>query len=289
MLSLYFQVDYTGKHCTGEALSHQWTIIEALGINIKRVPKLQSLKIFGWLDVRKSISLFEKAHIARLTASLRHLNFSLPMGAEGQDSLAELHELFWKNVVVRHMLKPAINLESLAIKRDAFDAQFFDISQLVTYPRLVALSLKNIVWEDGTTGQGGTVVPSPLEDFIVRHGKTLKILKLSRCSIMVKEYGRVLPLCYWADVYERLANALTELVELEVRPDEMPYLSSTRPPNMVMLWNYYRLKRLDGIERDEEALREFKEVVKERAMDTGLEFDREAKGWSGWDQESDEE
>lgn len=126
-------------------------------------------------------------------------------------------------------------------------------------------------------------MPPSLEDFIVRHGKTLKIFKLSGCLIKVKDYGRVLPLCYWADVYKRLANALTELVELEVRFENIPYMSTTPPPNDVLPWPYYRLKRLEVMERDEGALEEFKAVVKKRAMDTDLDFDREAIGWSGWD------
>ena len=89
---------------------------------------------------------------------------------------------------------------------------------------------------------------------------------------------------------QQLANAQTELVELEVRFDEIPYLSSTGPPNEFFLpWPYHALKSLDGMERDEEALGEFKAVVKKRAMNIDLDFDPEAKGWSGWDEKSDEE
>ena len=284
MLSLYFQVYYSGRLRTREACSHQWTIIEALGINIELVPKLRSLKIFGWLSCHKSSSLYEKAHIARLTASLRHLDFSLPENAVGQDD-SESRELFWKEVVVRHMLKPAINLESLTISEVWGEKQYLDISQsqLTTYPRLAALSLKAIVWEDGTIGQEGIVMPPPLEDFIVRHGKTLKILKLSGCSIHVIDHGRVPPLCYWAGIYNRLANALTELVELEVRYEHTPYISYTDSPNeFVIPWPLYYLRRLEGMGRDEEVLEEFKAVVKKRAVDTDLDFDREAQGWSGW-------
>lgn len=289
MLSLYFSVYYTGRYCTGKAHSHQWTIIKALGMNIKHSPKLQSLKIFGWLDVGNSISLFDEAHIKRLTASLRHLDFSLPGSFNGHED-SESPKLCWKKVVVGHILEPAVNLESLSIKRNSNQIQYLDISQLVTYPRLAALSLDNIVWDDGTTGQEGILVPPPLEDFIVRHCKTLKILKLYKCSINVKDYGRIPPLCYWAGVYKRLTNALTELVELDVRFDKVPYFSSTPPPNeFVLPWVYFRLKRLEGAGQDEEALEEFKAVVKKRAMESGSDFDREAKGWSRWDEESDEE
>ena len=293
MLSFYFNVYYTGRHFSGDALSHQWNIVEALGMNGKRLPGLQSLKIFGWLDACKFISLFDKAKLTQLTASLRHLSFSLPAGATGpEDSMSREH--FWKQVVVRNMLKPAVNLESLAIKGVWGEKQCLDISQvlLATYPRLAALSLKGIIWEDGTIGHGDVIVPPPLEDFIVRHRETLKILKLDGCSIHVEDYGREPPICYWADVYKRLADALTELVELEVEFDEgkdIPYLSSTGPPNKFVLpWSYYRLERLEGTERDAEALEEFKAVVKKRATNTGSHFNREGKGWSGWDEEREE-
>lgn len=135
---------YPGRHGTGEARSHQWNIIEALGVNGKH-PKLTSLKIFGWLDVHK-FSIFEKVHIGKLTASSRHLNFSLPARAHGQADSGS-HGLYWKEFVVRHILKPAINLESLAIREVWGEKQYLDVSQaqLITYPRLAALSLKGIV------------------------------------------------------------------------------------------------------------------------------------------------
>jgi hypothetical protein len=270
MLALYFDVYYTGRHQTGKAYSHQSAIVYALGRNKYHLPKLQSLKIHGLLDSCEPgfISLFDKAPITRLIASLRHLDFSLPCGTTGLlDS--KLQELFWKQVVVRHVLQPAVNLESLAITRrgSCDEAQCLDISQaqLATYPRLAALLLTEIVWEDGTIGQGDIVTPSPLEDFIVRHRKTLKKLELHNCTINVKDYGRRPPVCYWADVYKRLANALTELVELKVYNFEVPYLSSTGPSARPLLpLPYYDLKRLEGMERDAEALKEFEAVVKNR-------------------------
>jgi hypothetical protein len=288
MLSFYFKMYHKRHYFAEDAFHHRWTIVEALGMNIKRFPELISLKIFGWLDNCEHASLFDKAKIARLAASLRHLSFSLPAGVTGAEVLTS-HEQFWKQVVVQNMLKPAVNLESLAIKGVRGEKNSLDISQalLATYPRLAALSLQGIIWEDGTIGRGN-IVPPPLEDFIVRHRETLKILKLSGCSIHVEGYGRKPPICYWADVYKRLANALTELVELEVEFDEgkkIPYLSSTNPPNeSVLPWSYNRLKRLEGMERDAEALEEFKAVVKKRATITGSHFNPEGKGWSGWDE-----
>jgi hypothetical protein len=146
--------------------------------------------------------------------------------------------------------------------RESGGPQCLDVSQaqLATYPRLAALSLRNIVWEDGAIGEGDNA-PLPLEDFIVRHRKTLKKLELHNCSISV---GRISgrPLCYWADVYKRLANALTGLLELEVEYHvenrEGPYVYSSldRSP----------LKRLEGTGQDAVAFEEFKAVVKSRGM-----------------------
>ena len=130
--------------------------------------------------------------------------------------------LFWKEVVVEAMLKLAIKLESLEIIRlDIFwvsndpEEQCFDLSQVPTYPRLGELSLKHVVFEDATTDEKGVVIPSEVENFIVRHARTLKKLKLHCCAIKVTK-GRTRPFCYWADIFDRLAKALTKLAELEL-------------------------------------------------------------------------
>ena len=263
---------YTGKHHSGNVYSHQSGIFLSLGNNRNRLPKLQSLEIRGLLDTCNPVftSLFDKAPITWLTASLRHLDFSLPCGTTGPFSEESgLREQFWKQVALRRILRPAVNLESLAISHQCEsieDAHHFDVSQaqLATYPRLAALSLLNIVWEDCTIGQGGIVTPSSVEDFIVRHRETLKKLELYFCTINVKDCGRKPPVCYWADVYKRLANSLTELVDLEVKTFDVPYQSTTPPEENLIPRPYYPLQRLEGMERDAEALKEFEAVVKNR-------------------------
>ena len=109
----------------------------------------------------------------------------------------------------------------------------------------------------------------------MRHSKTLKKLELRDCSIKVKGHGREPPVCYWADVYKRLANALIELIELEVEFQidgyEIPYLS---PRTGFHNGNkpYYSLEILEGTGLDAEALEEFKVVVKNRGMDADSRF-----------------
>ena len=253
--------------------SHQWDIVYALGRNRNPLPELQSLIFSGWLISTEFASFFDEAPIAWLTTSLRHLSFSLPRSCLGIDKW-EARKLYWKQVAVRRMLQPAANLESLEITRHQSsewpEKQCLDILQLPTYPRLAALSLKNIIWEGGTSGEGNVVTPFPLEDFIVHHNKTLKKLELHNCSILVEKRSGP-PLFYWADIYMRLAKALTELVELEVELDseihEKPYVCVGRK-------SYYPMEKLEGTEQDALALEQFKVVVKNQAMGG---FDREAK------------
>ncbi|KAH9991007.1 hypothetical protein BJV77DRAFT_560332 [Russula vinacea] len=232
-LELYFEAHYVespsylsflwdGKVTTH---SHQWDIVYALGRNRNPLPELQSLIFSGWLHAPNFASFFDEAPIAWLTASLRHLSLSLPRGCLGADEW-EARVQYWKQVAVRRVLRPAANLESLKITRHQSsewpEEQCLDISQLPTYPRLAALSLKNIIWEEGTIGEGNVVTPFPLEDFIVHHSKTLKKLELRNCSILINK-GFETPLSYWADIYKRLAEALTKLTELEVEFDIKRY------------------------------------------------------------------
>jgi hypothetical protein len=252
--------------------SHQWDVLYSIGSNRNPLPELRSFEIYGWHCSSEFSSLFEEAPIASLIASLRHLHFSLPL-VRSEDSMSR--ELLWKKVVMRRLLQPAENLESLKIIRSpAWDnKQFLDVSQaqLATYPRLTVLSLWGIAWEDGKIGQAGMIMPPPLEDFIMRHRTTLKKLSMNNCSINVGGKSR-LPFCYWADIYKRLAEALTELVEVEA--ESLFHLHES--PYVYLVGDTYRpvesLKepeRLEGREKDRLALKEFKAVVKKRRTDGG--------------------
>ena len=101
------------------------------------------------------MALFDEAPILWLAASLRHLSFTVPRmtTVDKQESLKR----FWKQVVVRRVLQPAVYLESLVITGNGLwseDEQGFDVSQALfaTFPRLAALSLMFVVWGDGTSG-----------------------------------------------------------------------------------------------------------------------------------------
>ena len=261
--------------------SHQWDILRAIGKTRIPLPELQSFKIYGWHCSAEFGSLFDQAPITRLIASLRHLHFSPPL-VRPEDSVSR--ELLWKQVVMRRLLQPAKNLESLKISRSQArdNKQCLDTSQIhlaATYPRLTALSLSGIAWEDGKIGQGGIIMPPPLEDFIMRHRNTLKKLDIDNCSISVGAISRV-PSCYWADIYKRLTDAMTELVEVKVGfffgPHESPYVylagDTYRPVESLM-----ETERFEGRERDRLALDEFKAVVKNRRTGGSQDLDHEAK------------
>jgi hypothetical protein len=252
--------------------SHQWDVLHAIGNNKDPLPELQSFKIYGWHCSGAFSSLFDETPIAWLVASLRHLHFSLPL-VRPEDSVSR--EQLWKQVAMQRLLQPAVNLESLKITRSqAWDnKQFLNISQaqLATYPRLTVLSLWGIAWDDGKIGQGGIIMPPPLEDFIMRHRTTLKKLNIDNCSINVGERSR-LPFCYWADIYKRLAEAMTELVEVEVEslfgPHESPYVYLVRDTYRPVE-GLKEMERLEGREQDRLALEEFKAVVKKRRTGGG--------------------
>jgi hypothetical protein len=245
--------------------SHQWDIVHALGSNRNSLPALESLKLYGCLCCKDELMLlFEEAPIAWLAASLRHLSFTLPRMTK-IDKPGSI-ERFWKQVALRRVLQRAVNLESLVIIGSG-GSQCLDVSQaqLATFPRLAALSLIHIIWEDDISGQGDMV---PLE-FIVRHQKTLKKLELRNCAINVgKRFGP--PHFYWADIYKRLANVLTGLVELKVKfklkENEIPYFYYGSYPSCNCL-NKYDLKGTTpdaALAQDAPALEEFRAVVKTR-------------------------
>lgn len=272
-LALYFDVYY---HNFSSFQGHQWDILSALRgeNNLRVLSELQSLKIYGWLD----LGCRRDAPITWLTSSLRHLSFSLPWDHKDHYGYHDSKSRAQVVPRLRCMLEPAVNLESLAIGRSGV-SKCHDVpkwqAELPTYLRLAALSLTNIIWEDGTISERDIVMPPPLEDFIMRHSKTLKKLELRNCSIKVKGHGREPPVCYWADVYKRLANALTELIDLEVEFQidgyEIPYLSPRTGPHSGNK-PYYSLEILEGTGLDAEALEEFKVVVKNRGMDADSRF-----------------
>ena len=253
--------------------SYQQDIVYALGNNQNPLPALESLELDGWHYDDDEMLLFDEAPITQLAASLRHLSFTVPKST--MINKLESVERFWKQVLVRRVLQPAVHLESLVITGNAErrrEAQCFDVSQ-VQFPRLAALSLRHIIWEDVTSDQDDTV---PLE-FIMRHQKTLKELELHNCAINVRNrFGP--PHRYWADINKRLANALTGLVELYVdfqfedSAQEIPYVhfEGHHSPRICLNKDDFKGKAPDdALAQDALALEEFRVSVESQGMGCG--------------------
>ena len=186
---------------------------------------------------------------------------------EDEDAEYEALSFFWHQVV-ENVLSPAVNLESLTIESLMIDVDLtrrispFLNFNLLAYPRLTALSLGNIVWEDGSAIHG--IILPGVEKFVVRHGKTLKKLELRSCAIDVPG-GKDVPYRFWAAVWKRLANELTELVDLkvefEVTPlgdQEMQYAYSDGE------FHYIYFEEQVGTDEDAPALEAFRAIVEAR-------------------------
>jgi len=135
----------------------------------------------------------------------------------------------------------------------------------ITCPRLTSLSLSNFVWDDVRTDFQAVV--TQVEDFIVRHGKTLKKLELHDCTICVPpplgDGTGPTPVRSWAAVWNRFADELTELVDLVV-----VYNSHRRYVYFLRVQEFGRFDSysafLPGIEEDTPALEALVTIVKGR-------------------------
>ena len=187
----------------------QWHVLGALGCNPNPLPSLHSLTIEKLLPVPHP--LFAKGPFRQIIASLRHLRFLTHVGDynHNQDSRWK----FWKEVVEQNLLLPAVNLESLSMTCGMGSAPPIDYN-LLAYPRLTALSLGNIIWVIRVAPSGSTkgeMLPE-VENFVVRHGKTLKKLELRNCAMAVLRDSTVRR--SGAAIWTRFANELTKLVDL---------------------------------------------------------------------------
>ena len=190
----------------------QWDVLGALACNPNPLPALQSLQIdnlFAYPD-----ELYAAGPFQRIVASLRGLRL-LVQDADYKSDMDHLPaEDFWADVIGPRVLQPAANVESLALSCNLEFGSLFrlDLSSL-SFPCLTSLSLSNFVWDDARANP--QVVVPEAEDFIVRHGKTLKELELHSCIICVP-HDRSTPVRSWAAVWNRFAEELTELVGLVV-------------------------------------------------------------------------
>ncbi|KAH8993861.1 hypothetical protein EDB86DRAFT_1315852 [Lactarius hatsudake] len=190
--------------------SLQWDVLRGLACNPNPLPALRSLQIDNWFASPND--LYAAAPFQRMVASLRDLRLAV------QDAKSDMYNYptqeIWPNVIEWRVLHPAVNLESLSMSCNFKCGSLIRLDlRSVTFPHLTSLSLSNFVWDDVRVDRRAVVLEA--EDFIVRHGKTLKKLELQSCMICVME-NRPTPVRSWAAVWKRFADELTELVDLVV-------------------------------------------------------------------------
>ncbi|KAH9030890.1 hypothetical protein EDB85DRAFT_2290300 [Lactarius pseudohatsudake] len=190
--------------------SLQWDVLGGLACNPNPLPALRSLQIDNWFAFHDD--LYAAAPFQRMIASLRDLCLTV------QDAKSDMYNFpaqeIWPDVIEWRVLHPAVNLESLSMSCNFKCGSLIRLDLgSVTFPHLTSLSLSNFVWDDVRVNPRAVVLEA--EDFIVRHGKTLKKLKLQSCKICVPR-NRPTPVRSWAAVWKRFADELTELVDLVV-------------------------------------------------------------------------
>jgi hypothetical protein len=145
---------------------------------------------------------------------LRDLHFSVQDTDYNVDDEHFVPHDFWTYVIGRRVLRPAVNLTSLAMESSVGFGSLRRINlRTITFPCLTSLSLSSFAWDDIRLDP--QCVTLEAEEFIVRHGKTLKKLELQSCTIAIRR-TRSAPVRSWTTVWNRFADQLTELVDLNV-------------------------------------------------------------------------
>ena len=191
----------------------QSDVLEELACNPNPLLALQSLDINTWFALH--YGLYHAAPFKQIVASLRDLRFTVQDIKYRPDCPNEIGHDFWTYVIGPFVLQPAVNLTSLAMKSSVSCGSLIRLDLgSITLPCLTLLSLSCFAWDD--TRLDPQKVTLGAEDFIVRHGKTLKNLALWYCTIAIP-YNASTPVRSWMAVWNRFADELTELVDLKVK------------------------------------------------------------------------
>jgi hypothetical protein len=235
----------------------QFDVFEGLVYNPNPLPALRSLHINAWFALNDD--LYAKAPFKRIVASLRDLHLNVQDTDYKTDHDDFTAHDFWSDVIGPRVLEPAVNLTSLSMESSAEFGSLIclDLSSII-FPYLTSLSLSNFTWDD--TRHDHRVVSLEAEDFIVRHGKTLKKLKLHSCTICIP-YNRSTPARSWATVWNRFTDELTKLVDLNVE-----YNFGLRYVQYLPEYGFSTLSTyaIPGTEQDISALEALSTIVKGR-------------------------
>ncbi|KAH9895930.1 hypothetical protein C8Q73DRAFT_789726 [Cubamyces lactineus] len=180
------------------------TVLKAL-LRGAGLPRLKSLTMANLMPF--PFAHYESREFADLLSSVEHLHISF----HGEDSVRgsrgrEMWNSLWHEVVPIHFLGPTqMRLTSLTLMSDQPVGRVprIDLSGLF-FPVLRHLELGGITFDHHRR----------IEDFIVRHGKTLATLVLDSCPMHMPNNNDG-PLWSWCDVCDRFAENLEGLVDVQ--------------------------------------------------------------------------
>ncbi|KDQ55132.1 hypothetical protein JAAARDRAFT_37648 [Jaapia argillacea MUCL 33604] len=241
----------------------------------KPLPSLQALTIKNLCPFDSPYSSFCREfsqgrpdHFSSLTSlSITVLSAD---GPEIVDDEAFGFIFFWEAIFQKLVLPaPAhSNLTSLTLRSDQLIGYLPNISFPVAtaYPQLESITLQMFVFGGLTNA----------EHFILVHSATLKRLELQACSIVFEDGDsddeELEPERFWSDIFAKLAEECTELVEVVMKRGESISEGTQDIPggrfgySVFSEYNGYRTveRMMDGEEGDEEALDTLLAVVADR-------------------------
>ena len=191
----------------------QWTILSAISSQ-SPLPHLSSFEIQGLMAFHSTH--YELPSFARLLSSVTRLHIAPDLGPLQDSRFRDPFIAFWEQVIQLDVLSSVSHsLTSFALHSniDVGIVPRLDFSQ-VNLPALRSLSLEKILFNEETH----------IEDFIVRHKKTMKKLWFTECRIAVDNVEGDAPR-QWSQIWEHFEGELKALVLLDVR-SELHYDSS---------------------------------------------------------------
>ncbi|KAI0049128.1 hypothetical protein FA95DRAFT_949602 [Auriscalpium vulgare] len=192
-----------------DSLLLHWAILGAIANNPHPLPKLRTLTLDNFLQHRND--LFDTPHFAAIVRGLHHLHLNF-LGDDEMEgaTLQQPLEDFWEQAQER-LLRPAVELRSLHLESNI---EIGSVPEVVfarlTYPHLQSVYFRNVLFY----GLYPDPVTDGAEDFIARHGKTLRKLELHQCSIFYE--WEEAPARFWATIWRRFTEELEVLSELVV-------------------------------------------------------------------------
>ncbi|THH13714.1 hypothetical protein EW146_g6537 [Bondarzewia mesenterica] len=257
-------------------LDFQLAILKALSTNSDKL-SLTSFTINHLIAFHNE--LYDDPSFLQIFSDLSHLHLSVMSNLaldEGPPFEGPMVEFWEKTIPHRILASPAgslaKSLTSLAIDSDR-DVRI-SFSEL-TYPLLTSFSLEFVFFDDHHDINAAAA--TDVEDFIVRHGSTLKHLKLRCCMIPVLN-DESTPRRFWSQIWSRFANELKVLECLQVweREDvELPVVDGQKRILRYTIvegdegWGYMPVyEPMVGEANDGPALQALQEVVATRRQST---------------------